>query len=110
MSMPRPRNASRQTQVILAAFLLRPEEWQYGFTLSKLTGQRSGTLYPILARLADSGLLESAWEQDAPAGRPARHMYRLTPGGVAFAEGQARAARSELVQRPDSRRPAGGLA
>ena len=108
--MPRPRNASRQTKAVLAAFLLRPGEWQYGFTLSKLTGQRSGTLYPILARLADSGLLESAWELDAPAGRPARHLYRLTPRGVTFAEAQARIAPPELARRPGSRRLAEGPA
>jgi DNA-binding PadR family transcriptional regulator len=78
--------------------------------LAKLTGQRSGTLYPILARLADSGLLESAWEQDPPTGRPARHMYRLTPDGIAFAEGQASAAPAAPARRPGSRRPAAGLA
>ena len=40
-------------------------------------------MYPILMRLADRGLLETAWERDAPAGRPPRHLYRLTgPGRV----------------------------
>jgi PadR family transcriptional regulator, regulatory protein PadR len=106
--VPRSRNSSPQTRAVLAALLLQPAQWQYGFTLSKLTGQQSGTLYPILARLADGGLLESAWEQDAPPGRPARHMYRLTPGGVAFAEGQARAA--SAAPRPGFRRLAGGEA
>jgi PadR family transcriptional regulator, regulatory protein PadR len=108
--MPRSRNASPQTRAVLAAFLLQPAQWQYGFTLSKLTGQQSGTLYPILARLAASGLLESAWEQDAPAGRPTRHMYRLTPDGAAFAEDQARTARAAKTPRPGSRRLAEGPA
>jgi len=34
-------------------------------------------------RLADLGLLEAAWESEAPADRPPRHRYRLTgPGRV----------------------------
>jgi len=77
---------SVQTQAVLAAMLQCPGEWHYGFALAKETGQASGTLYPILARLADSGLLEAVWERDAPEGRPRRHMYRLTPDGVAFAQ------------------------
>lgn len=44
-------------------------------------------MYPILMRLADRGLLETAWEADPPAGRPPRHLYRLTgPGRVRAAE------------------------
>jgi DNA-binding PadR family transcriptional regulator len=36
-------------------------------------------------RLADRGLLETAWESDAPAGRPPRHLYRLTGLGLDLA-------------------------
>ncbi|SDP40806.1 Transcriptional regulator PadR-like family protein [Streptomyces sp. cf386] len=42
-------------------------------------------MYPILMRLADRGLLETAWETDPPAGRPPRHLYRLTGPGPALA-------------------------
>jgi PadR family transcriptional regulator, regulatory protein PadR len=42
-------------------------------------------VYPILMRLADRGLLETAWETDPPAGRPPRHLYRLTGPGRALA-------------------------
>jgi DNA-binding PadR family transcriptional regulator len=42
-------------------------------------------MYPILIRLADRGLLETAWETDAPPGRPPRHMYRLTGSGRSLA-------------------------
>jgi DNA-binding PadR family transcriptional regulator len=42
-------------------------------------------MYPILMRLADRGLLETAWEKDAPDGRPPRHLYRLTRAGLAMA-------------------------
>lgn len=32
---------------------------------------KAGSMYPILMRLADRGLLETTWETDAPVGRPA---------------------------------------
>lgn len=38
-------------------------------------------MYPILMRLADRGQLETKWERDPPAGRPPRHLYRLTAAG-----------------------------
>jgi DNA-binding PadR family transcriptional regulator len=43
-------------------------------------------MYPILMRLADRGLLETSWESDPPAGRPPRHLYRLTGTGRATAK------------------------
>ena len=39
---------SPQTLLILEAFLDHPAEWKYGYDLSKATGLKSGTLYPIL--------------------------------------------------------------
>jgi len=32
-------------------------------------------MYPILIPLADRGLLDTRWETEHVAGRPARHMY-----------------------------------
>ena len=80
-----PRRPSPQTQAVLAELLRAPDQWHYGFTLAKATGQPSGTLYPILARLSDGGLLESRWEPNPQEGRPARHLYRLTAAGQAYA-------------------------
>lgn len=101
--MPRPRNISRQTQAVLAALLVAPPGGVHGYELSKLTALKSGTLYPLLMRLSEQGLLESAWEP-SPAGRPPRHVYRLTAAGVALAREQAdrRAARdgASAVSRP----------
>jgi hypothetical protein len=37
---------------------------------------------------ADRGLLEAAWEESPPPGRPARHLYRLTPQGRELAAGR----------------------
>ena len=66
--------------------LSQPQAWRYGYDLTKVTGLRSGTLYPLLIRLSDQGLLESEWHPALQPGRPARHAYRLTQDGVAFAK------------------------
>jgi DNA-binding PadR family transcriptional regulator len=75
---------SPQTFQVLAGFLENPEKWKYGYDISRETGLKSGTLYPILMRLAEHSLLETRWEHVEP-GRPPRHLYRLTPDGVAYA-------------------------
>jgi DNA-binding PadR family transcriptional regulator len=83
--------SSAQTVQVLEMFLDAPKSWQYGYDISRATGLKSGTLYPILMRLADRKLLETRWE-DAETGRPPRHMYRLTAEGV-------RTAREHLSSR-----------
>ena len=75
---------SPQTLRILDAFLERPLEWKYGYEISRNTGLKSGTLYPILMRLAERNLLETSWEA-GESGRPSRHMYRFTAEGMQFA-------------------------
>ena len=76
---------SAQTLSVLAALCDQPSEWQHGYALAKQTGLKSGTLYPILIRLADRGLVEACWEEEPVPGRPRRHLYRLTPDGLASA-------------------------
>ena len=66
----------------------RPRTWRHGYELSVETGLQSGTLYPILMRLCDRDLLESKWGPAEQAGRPPRHLYRLTSNGVAFAKSE----------------------
>jgi DNA-binding PadR family transcriptional regulator len=83
--MPRRPFVSSQTSAVLAAFVSNPATWRYGLSLSKELQLASGTLYPLLARLAEHGLLESDWLPPEKPGRPARHVYRLTPAGLAFA-------------------------
>ena len=83
--MPRRPNSSPQTLKLLDALLERPGSWYHGYDLSRRTGLRSGTLYPILLRLADQGLLESRWEGPERPGRPPRHVYRLTTAGAEVA-------------------------
>lgn len=59
---------------------------QYGWELSSALMSRGliasiGTLYPLLSRLRDQGLI-SAFEQASPSGGPTRKYYRLTSEGV----------------------------
>jgi PadR family transcriptional regulator len=83
----RTRRPSAQTAAVLRALLERPGEWRYGYELGQQVGLRAGSLYPILMRLADRELLEATWEDAPPAGRPARHLYRLTAAGRELAAG-----------------------
>ena len=75
---------SPQTLQVLDAFLEDPVEWNYGYDISRNTGLKSGTLYPILMRMADRKLLDTSWEA-AETGKPPRHLYRLTADGMRFA-------------------------
>ncbi|HEY6794091.1 MAG TPA: PadR family transcriptional regulator [Kineosporiaceae bacterium] len=84
--MTRPRRPSPQTIAVLMALAVEPSRWRYGYELGQQVGVKAGSLYPILMRLCDRGLLESAWEAEAPAGRPARHLYRLTGAGAQLAQ------------------------
>lgn len=68
-----------QTLSLLELLLEAPGDWHYGYELARGSGLKSGTLYPILIRLADRGWLESQWQQQA--GEKPRHMYRLTAHG-----------------------------
>jgi PadR family transcriptional regulator len=90
--MSRKPNTSRQTRALLAALLERSRTWRHGYDLSKETGLRSGTLYPLLMRLSEQGLLEQRWQEPERPGLPPRHVYRLTASGVALAREQELAA------------------
>ncbi len=98
--MARDPFSSPQTASVLVAFLADPMQWRYGYDLARETGLKSGTLYPILARLADREFLERQWEQDPPGGKPPRHLYRLTVTGLQLA-GQA-TARSHTNSRTNT--------
>jgi DNA-binding PadR family transcriptional regulator len=85
--MTRARRPSAQTTAVVLALAEAPATWRYGYALCQQLDLKAGSVYPILMRLADRGLLETAWEPEAPAGRPPRHLYRLTgPGRVLAAE------------------------
>ena len=83
--MSRSRSPSTQTAAVLLALAEDSTGWRYGYDLCQQTGLKAGSMYPILMRLADRGLLETTWENDVPAGRPPRHLYRLTASGLELA-------------------------
>lgn len=86
--MTRIRRSSGQTLALLQALMDEPRKWHHGYELSKATELLSGTLYPILMRLSDRGFLEHKWEETPEAGRPPRHVYRLTAKGIAHSREQ----------------------
>jgi len=90
---------SAQTLSVLASLEADPAAWRHGYLLAKQTGLRSGTLYPILIRLAERGLVEACWEDGQPAGRPRRHLYRLSFDGLAAARAALAAAAPERHRR-----------
>lgn len=79
------RRPSPQTLAVVGALADRAGEWSHGYDLCRTLGLKAGTVYPIMMRLAERGLVERVWEQDAPPGRPARHLYRLSAAGMEFA-------------------------
>ncbi len=78
----RPNN-SPQTRDLLAVMLRKRRTWHYGYELSRDTGLSSGTLYPLLIRLSDQGLLESHWyrTRNAP-GKPPPPRIQADLGGI----------------------------
>jgi PadR family transcriptional regulator, regulatory protein PadR len=78
---------------LMRALLADPSARRYGYDLMKAARLPSGTLYPMLARLQDQGLVTSEWElaRDDAKGRPPRKYYQLTGEGI-------RVARLELAQ------------
>jgi DNA-binding PadR family transcriptional regulator len=74
---------------LLDALSATPREWRHGYDIMKETGLLSGTLYPLLMRMTDQGLVEAEWREPAQPGRPPRHAYRLTAPGLALARDTA---------------------
>lgn len=91
----RSRRPSQQTIDVLAALAEKRGGWLYGLQIAAATDLKSGSLYPILIRLDERGLLESKWIEPEHPGRPARHAYRITGAG--------RAALAEALISPATR-------
>ncbi len=71
---------------------------RYGYELSRETGLKSGTLYPILMRLAKQSLLETRWVM-MEKGVPPRHTYRVTSKGLEVARRRLAEARPRSLAR-----------
>ena len=102
--MVRARRPSAQTLLVVNALADEPGAWRYGYELGQQVGLKAGSLYPILIRLRDRGLLEASWEDDPSPGRPPRHLYRLTEDGVRWtAQVAAGASPARATVRPQLR-------
>jgi DNA-binding PadR family transcriptional regulator len=98
---------------VLRVFLADPSARHYGYDLMKAAHLPSGTLYPMLARLHDEGLVTSRWEPqpEAAAGRPPRKYYQLTAEGIRIARLEfAQAASAAARPARGAVRPAPGSA
>lgn len=87
--MARALNSSPHTRAVLTALAATHPRPNYGYDLSKATGLKSGTLYPLLQRLHEQGYLDAQWEDSPHPGKPPRHIYTLTPEGLALAREKA---------------------
>ena len=86
---------TRPTALVLLALA---RGLRHGFDVLDATGLESGTVYPILRRLEDAGLVRSQWEPvraARDAGRPPRRYYELTGLG-------AEAVREARRRHPDA--------
>ncbi|MGA2740289.1 MAG: PadR family transcriptional regulator [Bryobacteraceae bacterium] len=95
------RDLSKGSAELLVLTLLEARP-RHGYDLGKLIEQRSngqirfriGSLYPILFRLEDRGLIAGRWLEKS--GERRRRCYRLTPAGRKFLKAQ-RSAWEEFV-------------
>jgi PadR family transcriptional regulator, regulatory protein PadR len=100
--MQRNRPPSAQAINVLRALAADPSRWRYGYDLGTQVHLKSGSLYPILVRLADRGLLEATWEP-GPESRPPRHLYRLSAAGREYVAALAAASADQAAQPPQLR-------
>jgi len=94
---------TRTTTRTLLAFLEAPRTWRYGYDLMKVADLSSGTLYPLLARLAEDGWLESRWLEPELPGKPPRQLYRLTGTGRSQARHALERAHPSWLRPPRTR-------
>ena len=76
-----PPRITYPTAIVLLAL---SRGFRYGFEIMDASGLASGTVYPILRRLEDAGLLSAKWEPVADARdeqRPPRRYYQITGAG-----------------------------
>jgi PadR family transcriptional regulator, regulatory protein PadR len=88
-------------QRLLTTLVTDPGAHWYGYELMKAAKLSSGTLYPMLARLEDQGMVSAEWEREPTvSGRPLRKYYRLTGEGARVARRRLAKARGAVAARP----------
>lgn len=79
-----PERITRPTLLVVQALLdaHRDGRWTWGFEICSSTGLKTGTIYPVLARLEGDAWVEARWDDGERPG-PRRRLYRLTSSGAA---------------------------
>jgi PadR family transcriptional regulator, regulatory protein PadR len=92
---------TRPLERLLTTLVADPGTHWYGYELMKTAKLTSGTLYPMLARLEEQGMVSSEWERSpAVAGRPPRKYYRLTGEGARVARRRLARTAGKVAARP----------
>lgn len=79
----------RMTYATAAVLQALAAGYRHGFDIVEAIGVRGGTVYPLLRRLEERGLVSAEWEEPEVGrqeGRPSRRYYRLTPAAAPFVE------------------------
>ena len=76
--MAQPRMTT-QTLAVLSTMLGDEDADWYGLDLSKRSGLKPGTIYPILDRLLKAGWLEREWEDIDPVSEGRTIQYLVPP-------------------------------
>jgi PadR family transcriptional regulator PadR len=89
---------THQTRLLFQAFLDAPMDETWGFELSRASGLSPGTIYPMLRRFEDEGLVVARWEQidESQHERRRRRYYNLTAEGRQVARKNTESARVAL--------------
>ncbi|MBX6330762.1 MAG: PadR family transcriptional regulator [Gemmatimonadaceae bacterium] len=80
-----PRTAKPLSPTSLATLQAIADGVRHGFEIMGVTGLASGTVYPVLARLEEAGLVRSRWEAPVIARRekrPPRRYYQISAAGT----------------------------
>jgi|SRR5579872_4045573 len=86
--------------------LMGPDDELYGLKIAQLAGRKTGSVYPILARLEAAGWVESRWERDERGDRgPRRRFYQLSPDGLSAAQAVLTERRGDIRGRRSGRVP-----
>lgn len=76
-----PRLTKPTIAVLEVLLQATPDNPAWGFSICHDADLGSGTVYPILDRLAERGWITSHTETGPHPGRPARRYYELTSAG-----------------------------
>jgi PadR family transcriptional regulator, regulatory protein PadR len=77
---------------ILLFLSARHQNEYSGNDISRALGISSGTLYPLLVKLKQTGMIDDRWEEGDPSalGRPRRRYYRVCGLGIRATEEKLR--------------------